>query len=208
MKFISFALTLLLSQADAKLGGGGDDNHDIVDGVVEHLDLEVVVESGERQLFPLLPGTKCPAGHTCRVRTTSGGWAPEKLSPMGSSLKDSLKTPLAMAMNWDEFNNNMNTVVVSNDYCTRRAAMTRAAGLAAGVAAATVAQPAYAAATTKVKMGDDSGLLTFVPKKINICAGDSIEWYVFLLLLLFIESKEERERETDTVTPLLLLFAT
>ena len=34
----------------------------------EHLNLEVVVEGGRRELFPLLPGTKCPKGHICRAR--------------------------------------------------------------------------------------------------------------------------------------------
>ena len=34
----------------------------------EHLNLEVVVEGGRRELFPLLPGTKCPQGHICRSR--------------------------------------------------------------------------------------------------------------------------------------------
>merc|ERR1719273_1288515 len=54
--------------------------------------------------------------------------------------------------------------------------MTRAAGLAAGVAAATVASPAYAAATAEVKMGTDSGQLIFVPAKTSICKGDSVKW--------------------------------
>lgn len=46
----------------------GDDESPM--GDVDHLDLEVNV-NGERQLFPLLPGTKCPTGHTCRTRTAS-----------------------------------------------------------------------------------------------------------------------------------------
>lgn len=54
--------------------------------------------------------------------------------------------------------------------------MTRAAGLAAGVAAVTVSQPAYAAQTVSVKMGTDSGLLAFEPKKVTICAGDTVKW--------------------------------
>merc|ERR1712194_807298 len=71
------------------------------------------VEGGERQLFPLLPGTKCPTGHHCRVRTTSAG-----MNPMMGSLKDNLKTPLAATLDWQELNNNLNTVVASNDYCS------------------------------------------------------------------------------------------
>jgi len=138
---------------------------------VEQLDLEVMVE-GERQLFPLLPGTKCPTGHHCRVRTTSN----TGVSPMMGALKDNLKTPLAATLNWQELNNNLNTVVASNDYCSRRSAMARAAGLAAGVTAAAVASPAYAAETKDVKMGSDSGQLVFVPAKVTICKGDSVKW--------------------------------
>merc|ERR1711992_392295 len=70
----------------------------------------------------------------------------------------------------------MGTVVASNDYCSRRAAMARAAGLAAGLAATTVASPAYAAETKDVKMGSDSGQLVFVPAKVSICKGDSVKW--------------------------------
>jgi len=137
---------------------------------LQHLDLELEVE-GERKLFPLLPGTKCPTGHTCRVRNSPTG-----ISPMTGALKDNLKTTLAATMDWHELNNNLNTVVVSSDYCSRRNAMARAAGLAAGVAAATVAQPAYAASTASVKMGSDTGGLQFVPSKTSICKGDSVTW--------------------------------
>jgi len=138
---------------------------------VEHLDLEIVLENGDRELFPLLPGTKCPTGHHCRVRTHQGG-----MSPMANSLKNNLKTPLAMTLDWQEFNTNLNTVVASDKFCTRRQAMARAAGLAAGVSAAVVSKPAYAAETKEVKMGSDSGLLAFVPNKIQICKGDSVKW--------------------------------
>jgi plastocyanin len=138
---------------------------------VEHLDIELVVEGGERQLFPLLPGTKCPTGHTCRARTAFAG-----VTPMVSSLKSNLKTPLAVSMDWQELNNELDTVVTSDEYCTRRNAMARAAGLAAGLSAAAVTQPAYAAETKEVKMGTDSGGLQFVPAKVTICKGDSVKW--------------------------------
>ena len=65
-------------------------------------------------------------------------------------------------------------------------AMARAAGLAAGVAASTVAMPAYAASTAEVKMGSDSGQLVFVPAKTTICAGDTVKWYVLFLLLVVV----------------------
>jgi len=142
-----------------------------VDTTLENLDLEIILENGDRELFPLLPGTKCPTGHKCSVRTHIGG-----MSPMANSLKANMKTPLAMTLDWKEFDTNMKTVVASDKFCTRRQAMTRAAGLAAGVAAATVAKPAYAAETKEVKMGSDSGLLAFVPSKMTICKGDSVKW--------------------------------
>jgi len=141
-------------------------------GESEHLDLEVMVE-GQRQLFPLLPGTKCPTGHTCRSRTTTGGE-----SPMIPSLKRNYKTDLSMSLDWVDLNANLETVVMSDNRCTRRQAMARAAGLAAGLGVAAVSTPAYAAETKEVKMGSDSGLLAFVPAKINICKGDTVKWYV------------------------------
>jgi len=141
---------------------------------VEHLDLEVVVEGGERQLFPLLPGTKCPTGHRCHTRNPTNSLA--NASPMGSSLKKNMVTPLAMSIDWLDFNSKMDTVVRSKNFCTRRDAMARAAGMIAGVAAATVASPAFAAETKEVKMGTDSGLLAFEPAKLQICKGDTVMW--------------------------------
>merc|ERR1719181_398951 len=73
-------------------------------------------------------------------------------------------------------NDDMNTVVSSDNMCTRRNAMARAAGLAAGLALATVNAPGYAAETKTVKMGSDSGQLVFVPDELKICKGDSVTW--------------------------------
>jgi len=70
----------------------------------------------------------------------------------------------------------MNTVVVSDNFCTRRSAMAKAAGLAAGLSVAAVSQPAYAAETKEVLMGTDSGGLKFVPEKTTVCKGDSVKW--------------------------------
>mmetsp|Transcript_28048 Transcript_28048/g.41733 ORF Transcript_28048/g.41733 Transcript_28048/m.41733 type:complete len:251 (-) Transcript_28048:29-781(-) len=142
----------------------------------EHLDLEVVVTGGERQLFPLLPGTKCPTGHTCRARTVSKPSLSISTEPVISSFKENLKTPLAMAMDWNEFGSNIETIVVSDNICTRRKAMARAAGLAAGLSVAAVSQPAFGAETKVVKMGDDNGGLKFVLEKTTICKGDSVTW--------------------------------
>jgi len=141
--------------------------------VGEHLDLEVIVEGGERKLFPLLPGTKCPTGHRCRTRNSGIAGAH---SPMIGALKNNLKDTLAEMMDWEAFDSNMKTVVASDAYCSRRNAMTRAAGLAAGVAVSAVSSPAYAAETKQVKMGTDSGGLQFVPAKTAICKGDSVTW--------------------------------
>ena len=90
------------------------------------------------------------------------------------NLKEPMKTPQA----YHEMNQNLNTAVESDDYCTRRSAMARAAGLAAGLAVSTVNSPAYAAETKTVLMGDDSGQLVFVPKSISICKGDSVKWVI------------------------------
>jgi plastocyanin len=142
-----------------------------VDVIEHHLDLEVMV-NGERELFPLLPGTKCPTGHVCRSRSsvTTG------VTPMVNSLKSGLNTPLKASMDWQELNNDMITVVKSDEYCTRRKAMARAAGMLAGVAASAVGAPAYAAETKVVKMGSDNGQLKIEPEKITICKGDSVKW--------------------------------
>merc|ERR1712032_1213549 len=73
-------------------------------------------------------------------------------------------------------NDDLNTVVMSNDMCTRRNAMARAAGLAAGLALSAVNAPGFAAETKMVKMGSDSGQLVFVPDEIKICKGDTVTW--------------------------------
>jgi len=138
---------------------------------VEHLDLEVMV-NGERELFPLLPGTRCPTGHNCRVRNTGH----PGVAPMASALRDSMRTTLAASLDWNQFNEDLKTVVKSDKFCTRRNAMARAAGMAAGLSAAVVSKPAYAAETKEVKMGSDSGLLAFVPAKLTICKGDTVVW--------------------------------
>lgn len=73
-------------------------------------------------------------------------------------------------------NDDLNTMVESDDKCTRRHAMARAAGLAAGLALSAVNKPGFAAETKMVKMGSDSGQLVFVPDEVTICKGDSVTW--------------------------------
>jgi len=152
---------------------GTEEHFDSHDSYVEHLDLEVNV-NGERQLFPLLPGTKCPPGQKCRSRVQNSRFG--GTTPFVGAIKDNMKTTLTATLDWNEFQNNMNTIVMSDNFCTRRQAMARAAGLAAGVAAVTVASPAYGAETKTVKMGADNGLLVFEPAKTTICKGDSVTW--------------------------------
>jgi plastocyanin len=89
---------------------------------------------------------------------------------------DALKGGPIKALEMLALNDDLNTVVQSESMCTRRAAMARAAGLAAGLALSTVNQPGFAAETKMVKMGSDSGQLVFSPDEVKICAGDSVTW--------------------------------
>jgi len=158
--------------ADNNLRRNDAENAVVVGGVV-HLDLEIVGEGGERELFPLMPGVDCPPGARCHTRNIPANG----MTPMGASIKANLKTPLAASFDWNEFNRDMDTVVTSSDFCTRRNTMARAAGLIAGVASATVSSEAYAAQTNNVLMGSEDGLsLVFVPEKITICKGDTVNW--------------------------------
>merc|ERR1711934_1013338 len=88
---------------------------------------------------------------------------------MASNAKGPINALEKLAMNDD-----LNTVVSSDNMCTRRHAMARSAGLAAGLALSTVNAPGFAAETKMVKMGSDSGQLVFVPDEIKICKGDSV----------------------------------
>ena len=146
----------------------------------EHLDLELTLENGRRELFPLLPGTKCPSGHRCRASPRAHWPARHQangVAPLMSSLRDNIKAPLT-APETQALNNDLTTVVESNDYCTRRSAMARAAGLAAGLSVNIVNAPAFAASTTTIGMGSDSGQLVFVPAKASICKGDTVKWVI------------------------------
>ena len=162
----------LIGSASARLTFPAPEASPEVPHEVEHLDIELEID-GERELFPLLPGTKCPTGYNCRVRNVDNHVGQ---SPMIGALKSSMKTPLQMTMNWHELNHDLYTVVESSDRCSRRQAMAKAAGLIAGLGVATVNQPSYAAETISIKMGTDSGLLAFEPKKAQICKGDSVTW--------------------------------
>ena len=58
----------------------------------EALDLELEIE-GRRELFPLLPGTKCPSGHRCRASPRAHWPARHQangVAPLMSSLRDNI----------------------------------------------------------------------------------------------------------------------
>lgn len=167
MKCFLFIAMLLGQGLAAELRGTAQPQE--LDGA-DHLDLEVMVE-GRRELFPLLPGTRCPTGHKCRARNAHKG-----MSPLMAAMKDNMREKVTTPEAWHALNNDLITAVEDNDHCSRRNAMARAAGLAAGLALATVSAPAYAAQTVEVKMGSDSGGLQFVPAKSQICKGDSVTW--------------------------------
>ena len=121
-----------------------------------------------RELFPLVAAKARRAGLATRASSRAAAASVKMLS-------DNVKGPIN-ALEMLALNDDMNTVVESNDMCTRRKAMARAAGLAAGLALATVNAPGFAAAGAAVKMGSDSGQLVFIPDEIKICKGDTVTW--------------------------------
>jgi len=129
---------------------------------------ELVNGTQRRELFPLYAiGTKRGA--------RAGAAKAREATPIRMSLADNIKTPIK-SLEMLALNDEMNTVVKSDNMCTRRHAMARAAGLAAGLALSTVNAPGFAAETKSVKMGSDSGQLVFVPDEIKICKGDTVTW--------------------------------
>merc|ERR1719353_2797787 len=133
--------------------------------------VEVAEAEHGRELFPLYSvGAKAAA----RAGRT-GGASPAAKARMSLSEANGVKGPIK-ALEMLALNDDMNTVVSSDNMCTRRNAMARAAGLAAGLALATVNAPGFAAETKTVKMGSDSGQLVFLPDEIKICKGDTVTW--------------------------------
>jgi len=124
-----------------------------------------------RELFPLYSiGNKC-ARRGCSIYNQVSSVNPIMSLADQTGAKGPVKALEMLALNDD-----LNTVVQSDSMCTRRHAMARAAGLAAGMALATVNAPGFAAETKTVKMGADSGQLVFVPDEIKICKGDTVTW--------------------------------
>jgi plastocyanin len=127
-----------------------------------------------RELFPVYAlGTKC-ARRGCSIYQQM-----QSVNPMMSASREAVNTGAkgpVKALEMLALNDDLNTVVQSDSYCTRRHAMARAAGLAAGLALSQVNAPAFAAETKTVKMGSDAGQLVFVPDEVKICKGDSVTW--------------------------------
>jgi len=129
------------------------------------------VSDNRRELFPVYSiGNKC-ARRGCSIYNQISSVNPQMALKDNIGVQGPVKTLEMLALNDD-----LNTVVESPYRCTRRNAMTRAAGLAAGLALSAVNQPGFAAETKKVKMGSDAGQLVFQPDEIKICKGDSVTW--------------------------------
>jgi plastocyanin len=138
---------------------------------VEATEVETETGGDRRELFPVYSiGNKC-ARRGCSVYNQITSVNPRMAIGDEQSVKGPIKTLEMLALNDD-----LNTVVQSSSFCTRRNAMARAAGLAAGLSMAAVNKPGFAAADKVVKMGSDNGQLVFVPDEISICKGDSITW--------------------------------
>jgi len=135
------------------------------------LDVDNETGSHGRELFPVYAvGTKC-ARRGCSIYDQIQRVNPQMSLGDQRVVKGPVKALEMLALNDD-----LNTVIKSDSYCTRRRAMARAAGLAAGLALSTVNHPSFAAEGTTVKMGSDSGQLVFQPDEVKICKGDSITW--------------------------------
>merc|ERR1740138_213543 len=142
---------------------------DVVANEVEKVEMDN--EQRGRELFPVYAlGTKC-ARRGCSVYQQITSVNPMMALGDKTGSKGPVKALEMLALNDD-----LNTVVQSDNMCPRRHAMARAAGLAAGLALATVNAPGYAAETKSVKMGSDAGQLVFQPDEIKICKGDSVTW--------------------------------
>jgi len=138
---------------------------------VEKVEADEEFDGNRRELFPLYSmGTKC-ARRGCSIYHQISSVNPMMSMADEKGVKGPVKALEMLALNDD-----LNTVVQSDSMCTRRHAMARAAGLAAGLALSQVNAPGFAAATTTVKMGSDNGQLVFVPDEIKVCKGDTITW--------------------------------
>merc|ERR1719161_2907406 len=104
-----------------------------------------------RELFPMLIGTKC-----ARFCDAAAGASRGAGPMMSTGDKIVVKGPVK-ALEMLALNDDLNTLVQSDSMCTRRSAMARAAGLAAGLSLAAVNAPGLAA-------------------EVKICKGDTVTW--------------------------------
>jgi plastocyanin len=140
----------------------------------DHNDPTADARGRGRELFPLYAiGNKCARLCSSRDRAIK---EITSVKPMMSVCDASDAKGPVKALEMLALNDDLNTVVMSDSMCTRRHAMARAAGLAAGLALSQVSAPGFAAETKMVKMGSDNGQLVFVPDEIKICKGDSVTW--------------------------------
>jgi plastocyanin len=145
----------------------------IIESMTDNSTVEDAPEHG-RELFPVYSiGTKC-ARRGCSIYHQISRVNP-MMSSVGDADRSAVKGPVK-ALEMLALNDDLNTVISSDNMCTRRHAMARAAGLAAGLALSAVNAPAFAAETKMVKMGSDSGQLVFVPDEVKICKGDTVTW--------------------------------
>jgi plastocyanin len=146
----------------------------VADVAAPAVETEAVEDANRRELFPVYAlGSKC-ARRGCSIYHQIQNVNP-MMSVAGDAQAAGVKGPVK-ALEMLALNDDLNTVVQSDDMCTRRSAMARAAGLAAGLALSAVNAPGFAAETKMVKMGSDSGQLVFVPDEVKICKGDSVTW--------------------------------
>ena len=150
---------------------------DVEDVAPEQIAAETATTRGRELFAAYAHGSSC-VRRGCAARAKAAALSPNSradensiVMTMGENTKGPVKALEMMALN-----DHLKTVVMSDDMCTRRRAMSRAAGLAAGLALSHVNTPAFAAETKTVKMGADSGQLVFVPDEVKICSGDTVTW--------------------------------
>ena len=150
---------------------------DVEDVAPEQIAAETATTRGRELFAAYAHGSSC-VRRGCAARAKAAALSPNSRADENSivmSMGENTKGPVK-ALEMMALNDHLKTVVMSDDMCTRRRAMSRAAGLAAGLALSHVNTPAFAAETKTVKMGADSGQLVFVPDEIKICKGDTVTW--------------------------------
>jgi len=136
--------------------------------------MAIVIRESSRGMLGVWPGIDAAKDSETIKKIEGAQIVKGDLNPMVTALYS--ETSLPETLDWNDINTHLNTVVRSDNYCSRRNAMARAAGLVAGEDMDYVNSPEIVAETREVKMGSDTGALTFVPHKITICKGDTVKW--------------------------------